>query len=189
MGGFRRFRGEQNVDWDDFATVIIRTTWDYQQSPDEFLRALRKIDESKAHLENSLETVEWNLSKEYLCDLESKGVKIVPTIWGEKLPTESDFDSWLDHFQTDEIIIKPIISATAQDTFRLKEFESELSEIFANRRFMIQPFMPKIISEGEFSLFLFWRKLQPYDFENAESKRLSRAGRTRRNHHGSFAFG
>jgi glutathione synthase/RimK-type ligase-like ATP-grasp enzyme len=143
------------VDWDDFAAVIIRTTWDYQQSPDEFLRALWKIDESKARLENSLKTVEWNLSKLYLRELEIKGVKIVPTLWSKKTPIANDFDSWLEHFKTDEIIIKPVISATAQDTFRLKNFQSELSQIFANRQFMIQPFMPKIVSEGEFSLFYF----------------------------------
>lgn len=144
-----------DVNWNDFAAVIIRTTWDYQQSPDEFLRVLRKIDESKARLENSLETVEWNLSKTYLRDLERKGLKIVPTIWGETTPAENDFASWLDHFQTDEIIIKPIISATAQDTFRLKKFEPNLAEVFKSRKYMVQPFMPNIVSEGEFSLFYF----------------------------------
>lgn len=147
-----------DVDWNDFVAVIIRTTWDYQDSPDEFLSALQQIDESKARLENSLQTVEWNLSKEYLRDLETKGVKIVPTVWGEKMPDENDFNSWLDHFQTDEIIIKPIISATAQDTFRLKTFQPELSQIFANRQFMVQPFMPNIVREGEFSLFYFGGK-------------------------------
>lgn len=144
-----------DVDWDEFAAVIIRTTWDYQDSPEEFLQALLKIDESKARLENSLQTIEWNLSKAYLRDLETKGVKIVPTIWGEKTPTKNDFDSWLNHFQTNEIIIKPLISANAQDTFRLKTFQPELTEIFANLPFMVQPFMPKILSEGEFSLFYF----------------------------------
>jgi glutathione synthase/RimK-type ligase-like ATP-grasp enzyme len=144
-----------DIDWNEFATVIIRTTWDYQDSPAEFLQVLQKIDESNARLENSLRTVEWNLSKEYLRDLESKGVKIVPTIWGEETPTENNFDSWLNHFQTDEIIIKPIISATAQDTFRLKKFDQNLSEVFNSRKYLVQPFMPKIISEGEFSLFYF----------------------------------
>lgn len=144
-----------DIDWNDFAAVIIRTTWDYQDSPIEFLETLRKIDESKARLENSLNTIEWNLSKEYLHDLEGKGVRIVPTIWGKNPPTEKDFDSWLTHFKTDEIIIKPIISATAQDTFRLKKFEPKITEVFKTRKYMVQPFMPNIVSEGEFSLFYF----------------------------------
>ena len=87
-----------DIDWNNFAAVIIRTTWDYHDSPVEFLRALQKIDESKARLENSLKTIEWNLSKEYLREMESKGVRIVSTIWGRKTPVENDFGHWLTHF-------------------------------------------------------------------------------------------
>lgn len=146
---------DKTVDWNDFEAVIIRTPWDYQKSPDEFLKVLRKIDKSKARLENPLKIVEWNLSKEYLRELETNGIKIVPTIWDEKTVDETNFQKWLEHFQTGEIIIKPIISATAEFTYRLKKFSSELIEIFANKPFMIQPFMPKIVTEGEFSLFYF----------------------------------
>lgn len=146
---------DQTVDWNDFTTVIIRTTWDYQKSPDDFLRVLRQIEASTAQLENSLKTVEWNLSKLYLRELESHGVKIVPTIWGNKRPTEIDFGNWLEHFGTDEIIVKPIVGANAEFTYRLQEFSPELAEIFESRKYMVQPFMPKIVSEGEFSLFYF----------------------------------
>jgi hypothetical protein len=145
----------KRVDWNDFSAVIIRTTWDYQKSPDEFLLALGKINESKTRLENSLSTVKWNLSKLYLRELESKGVKIVPTIWDEKYVTAAKFDEWLDCLQTGEIIIKPNISATAEYTYRLRKFLPELPEIFENRPFMVQKFMPKVVTEGEFSLFYF----------------------------------
>ena len=149
---------DQDADWNDFAAVIIRTTWDYQKYPAEFLRLLQKIDESRARLENSLQTVRWNLSKAYLRDLESRGVKIVPTVWGEKPPNAKDFDSWLEHFETGEIIIKPIVSATAEDTFLMKAFQPDLAEIFQNRKYLVQPFMPQIVTEGEFSLFYFGGK-------------------------------
>lgn len=148
---------DKTVDWSDFQSVIIRTTWDYQKFPNEFLQTLKEIS-SKTQLENLLEIVEWNLSKIYLRELEEKGIKIVPTVWGEKTPTETDFNSWLGYFQTDEIIIKPIISATAQDTYRLKEFRSDLTKIFAEKEFMVQPFMPNIVTEGEYSLFYFGEK-------------------------------
>jgi glutathione synthase/RimK-type ligase-like ATP-grasp enzyme len=149
---------DQEADWNDFAAVIIRTTWDYQKYPAEFLRVLQKIDQSQARLENSLQTVEWNLSKAYLRDLEIKGIKIVPTVWGENSPTAKDFGAWLEHFKTGEIIVKPIVSATAEDTFRLKAFQPDLTEIFQNRRYLVQPFMPRIVTEGEFSLFYFGGK-------------------------------
>lgn len=146
---------DKTVDWNDFEAVVIRTPWDYQKYPNEFLEVLREIDASKARLENPLQIVKWNLSKLYLRELETHGIKIVPTIWDEKTIDETNFQNWLTHFKTDEIIIKPIISATAEFTYRLREFSPELPEIFANREFMIQPFMPKIVSEGEFSLFYF----------------------------------
>ena len=146
---------DKTVDWNDFECVIIRTTWDYQKSPNEFLEVLREIDASKARLENPLKIVEWNLSKLYLRELEAEKIKIVPTIWDEKTADEMSFQRWLAHFKTDEIIIKPIISATAEFTYRLRDFLPELTEVFANKAFMVQPFMPKVISEGEFSLFYF----------------------------------
>ena len=146
---------DKAIDWNDFEAVVIRTPWDYQREPQAFLEVLRRIDQSKARLENSLEIVEWNLSKLYLRELEQSEIKIVPTIWGEKIISKTNFQNWLEYFKTDEIIIKPIVSATAEFTYRLCEFSPELTEIFVNREFMIQPFMPNIISEGEFSLFYF----------------------------------
>ncbi len=146
---------DKTVNWDEFVAVIIRTTWDYQKSPSEFLEVLRKIDVSKARLENPLQIVEWNLSKLYLRELEQNGVKIVPTIWDEKSVTADKFDEWQTYFQTDEIIIKPLISATAGYTYRLKQFAPELTATFENRPFMVQKFIPNVVSEGEFSLFYF----------------------------------
>ncbi|MGC2238668.1 MAG: hypothetical protein WA584_21115 [Pyrinomonadaceae bacterium] len=146
---------DKTVDWNDFEAVIIRTPWDYQREPEAFLEVLREIDKSKARLENPLEIVEWNLSKLYLRELESAGINIVPTLWGEGKIDEKLFQSWLEYFGTDEVVIKPIVSATAEFTYRLQNFTSELTEIFSERKYMIQPFMPNITSEGEFSLFYF----------------------------------
>ncbi len=146
---------DKSVNWDDFEIVIIRTTWDYQKSPAEFVEVLREIEASKARLENSLKIVEWNLAKTYLRKLEQKGVKIVPTIWDETSVTKSKFDDWKAHFKTPELIIKPIISATAEFTYRLTDFADNLAEVFTNKPFMVQPFMPNVVSEGEYSLFYF----------------------------------
>ena len=70
-------------DWSRFEAVIIRTPWDYQDAPDTFLQVLGDIEESGARLENPLSVVRWNLSKTYLREMESLGVPIVPTRWGE----------------------------------------------------------------------------------------------------------
>jgi len=146
---------DKTVDWNDFEAVIIRTPWDYQRDPEAFLAVLETIEASSARLENSLSIVKWNLNKGYLRELEAKGAYIVPTIWREKGIAEADVREWLAHFDVEEVVVKPTVSATAEFTYRLTGFKPELTEIFAEREYMVQPFMPNIVDEGEYSLFYF----------------------------------
>lgn len=139
--------------WSDFDTVIIRTPWDYQNSPSKFLDVLREI-ESQTRLENPLDIVRWNLDKRYLRKMVERGTRIVPTIW-DGTYTEAEFDGWVEKLNTHELIIKPYVSATAEHTYRLQSYDPSLENVFATRPFMVQPFMPFIVSEGEYSLFYF----------------------------------
>lgn len=139
--------------WSDFELVVIRTPWDYQTSPDEFLDVLAGID-AETRLENPLDIVRWNLDKRYLREMSDRGCPIVPTLW-DRGYSESEFDAWLDELGTGEIIIKPTVSATAAHTYRLTHFVPELGSVFAEREFLVQPFVDAIVGEGEFSLFYF----------------------------------
>ena len=142
------------TDWSRFEAVVIRTTWDYQQDPGHFLEVLRTIEASGARLENSLDIVRGNIEKSYLRLLQEDGVPIVPTIWGARYDDVS-FDSWLRELAAGEVVIKPTVSATAENTYRLSKFDPSLADIFESRPFMVQPFMSSILTEGEFSLFYF----------------------------------
>ncbi len=58
------------------------------------------------------------------------------------------------------MVIKPVLSANADDTFRLTPAQLHdalpyLSQCFADRKLMIQPFVDNIAKEGEYSLFYF----------------------------------
>ncbi len=145
---------DTTVDWNDYEAVIIRTPWDYQRSPDEFLGVLETIDSSSARLENSLNIVRWNLDKRYLIEMEQRFCRIVPTIWDANY-SSAEFDRWLERFGVDELIIKPTVSATAEHTYRLRAYDPALESVFESRAFMVQPFMPNIVAEGEYSLFFF----------------------------------
>lgn len=145
---------DRSVDWNDFEITVIRTTWDYQRYPDDFIAVLAAIENSRSLLENSLQTVKWNLDKGYLHELEVNGLPTVPTLWDAEY-REEEFDIWLDKLGCDELIIKPTVSATAEHTYRLQEYDPELQAVFNGRPFMIQPFMPAIVYEGEYSLFYF----------------------------------
>ncbi len=149
----------KNVNWNAYDAVIIRSPWDYQDHAGDFLRVLSDIESSSAVLENSLAIVEWNIDKIYLKELEENQINIVPTLWKEALSTEA-VNEYFDYFKTEQLVIKPRISANADNTFWLtrSNFETylpELRSIFNKEAFMVQPFMESVIKEGEFSVFYF----------------------------------
>lgn len=148
------------TDWSDYEVVVIRTTWDYQNAPAEFLQRLHSIAEV-TRLENSLDIVRWNLDKRYLVELAGMGIPTVPTTWGEHA-TPADLHAAFDHFETDEVVIKPQIGANADDTVWLRRDDPHGADVieraaalFSRRRYMLQPFMPHVIAEGEYSLVYF----------------------------------
>lgn len=152
---------DNDVDWGAYEMVIIRTTWDYQQAPRQFIDRLRQIDQQSI-LQNSLSLVEWNMDKRYLRDLQQRGIVIVPTIWVDA-GTAIDFDHYSQLLGSDTLIVKPVISANADFTYRFDrqnfdDLREDFRSAFLTRDFMIQSFMPAIVTEGEFSLFFFCGK-------------------------------
>lgn len=149
----------QPVDWSAYDRVLIRTPWDYQNAPQQFLQVLEAIEASGTPLQNPLDVVRWNLSKTYLRDLDSAGVPIVPSVWGEQFDAEQLAASF-DHFGCQRVVIKPTVSANAYHTYPLRRDElqarrSALADVFANRPYLIQPFLDEVVSAGEVSLFYF----------------------------------
>lgn len=147
------------VDWNYYDAVIIRSPWDYQKDPKAFLEVLTDIEQSEALLENSLEIVKWNIDKTYLRDLESRGVEVVPSHWYQTFNADL-FPSVFSELKSEEIVVKPTISAGADDTFRIHQsnygiFIDDLESVFNDRPFLVQPFMDYITQEGEFSVFFF----------------------------------
>jgi glutathione synthase/RimK-type ligase-like ATP-grasp enzyme len=145
--------------WDDYDAVIIRSCWDYQKDADAFLACLEAIERSSATLLNPLAIVRWNINKRYLLDLEQRGVAIVPTHFRAGVDAAALQAAYRDH-GTDELIVKPAVSAGADDTFRVQRgdeaaFVAAHSARFAQRECLLQPFLPAIITEGEYSLFYF----------------------------------
>ena len=149
----------EKANWSDYDAVIVRSTWDYQKDYKKFLEVLEKIKDSAAHLENDLDLMKWNMNKKYLADLEQKGIRIVDTNYKLRFDME-EIKNYFEIFRADEIIIKPNISANADNTYRLtreklKGLQQELEKVFMEREFMVQPFMNSIVDEGEYSLFFF----------------------------------
>ena len=149
----------RSVKWGDYDMVIIRSPWDYQQAADEFLAVLETIDASTAVLWNPIDVVRWNVRKTYLQELHDRGITIVPTQFVQS-PTESQIRSMFEVFESDQVVIKPVIGANANDTFWLRQDSSasELQQIellYTGRLALLQPFIPSVIEYGETSLVFF----------------------------------
>lgn len=146
-------------DWSQYDYVVVRSTWDYQQFPDAFLTVLADIDASSTTLLNPLALMQWNIEKFYLQDLANKGCLTVPTCW-QSVFNEETLREQFDLLKSDKLVVKPVLSANADDTFKLTPtnidaYMHELSQTFNSRPFMIQPFLPSVVEEGEYSLFYF----------------------------------
>ena len=153
----------RSINWDDFDAVIIRSTWDYQQKEKLFFKTLQSIEASSATLYNSLDTVKWNIHKRYLLELEKENISIIPT----RLYNSFDFEivsQLFSFFNESKLIIKPSVSANADDTFILEQskmgsLKPVLENTFSQKDFLVQPFIKNIKSEGEYSLIYFGNRL------------------------------
>jgi len=153
---------QAETDWSYFDLAIIRSTWDYQDRIKEFIKVLTEIDSSSCVLQNSLNLINWNIDKTYLKTLSQNEVEIVPSLFLDEFSSD-ELKNCFAHFFTDKLIIKPCISANADDTFVIKESNyldmlPLLESLFNNRKFIVQPFIESIIDEGEYSLIFFKKK-------------------------------
>ena len=152
-----------DVDWDDYDAVYIGVPWDYPQEPERFMALLTEIDQSRALLVNDMALVRWSVAKTYLRDLEDRGAAIVPSLWHDEM-NPAVLESAFEAHGTDRIIVKPIVSTNATNTYLLTReravtLEDELAEVFRRRPFVVQPFIDNILTDGEYSLFYFNRVL------------------------------
>lgn len=149
-----------DADWSAYEAVVIRSPWDYFETPatlDAFLVVLERIDASTALLLNGLGAVRWNVRKTYLREVEAAGVPVIPTVWRERLgPGEAA--GLFDAVGSDEIVVKPTLGANASGAFRLTRDAPRAAEVeayYADTPLMAQPFVASVVDEGEFSVFAF----------------------------------
>lgn len=135
---------EDGLDWDGFDLVVARSPWDYAVRHDEFVRWVASV---RAPLENAPELIRWNSDKHYLGDLGRDGVPVVATTYVEPGDPAPEI--------TDEVVVKPTISAGARSTGRFSPDSAaagrELIERItaAGGTAMVQPFLASVDSAGE----------------------------------------
>ncbi|MCH8686006.1 hypothetical protein [Pedomonas mirosovicensis] len=144
----------EGIDWSRFEAAITSITWDYAERPEAFLARLGEIA-GRTRLINSLEVIRWNMRKTYLKDLAERGAQLVPTHWVERATPEAA-EAAFAAFGVDRIVIKPVVGAGAWRQVLLRRGEAwPDAEALPPHEAMIQPFLPAIQDEGEYSFLFF----------------------------------
>lgn len=134
------------VDWESFALVHVRTTWDYARRPAAFLAWLRSLP----RVLNPLPALLWNADKGYLQNLLEAGVPIVPTAFVAPGETPT--------LPIGPFVVKPAVGAGSKDAGRfdshtLAEARELIARIHATGRVaLVQPYLSRIDAEGEADL-------------------------------------
>lgn len=144
------------VDWCSFDAIIVRSCWDYHLRHDAFMRWIDARASEDVVVWNPPALLRWNSDKQYLRELEARGVPVVTTQWVEQGAATSLADiaastGWR------EVVVKPAISASAHATWRASlppshedaaRFEREVVE----RTVLVQPLIEEVARDGELSL-------------------------------------
>jgi len=154
----KRIAWDDNPDLSKFDLAIFRTTWNYFNYLDEFIKFL-SVWKNKLRFINPIDLVLWNLDKKYLFDLNTCGINIPESVLVKKgqvkkLKKISRKKNW------SKFIIKPCISAAAWETYYIEQknvdkYESLFQGLVMKHDMLVQNFQDSILSFGEISFMLF----------------------------------
>jgi glutathione synthase/RimK-type ligase-like ATP-grasp enzyme len=137
--------------------LVLRSTWDYHLRLPEFLAWVHATRAAGIPLFNPPATIRWNVDKKYLLEVAACGIPIVPTRHaargsGVELPALLREAGWTD------VVVKPSVSGGAYGTWRARGSDAD-ETLFARQLetmdCLVQPFLPELVSEGEWSLLFF----------------------------------
>ena len=156
-----RLFGEETafIDWTkaddlaDFDLVTPLLAWGYPRDAATWFGLLDWMEAQDIVVSNPVSVLRWNSDKAYLAELDAAGIATVPTRMSDALDAAALGEA-RTVFGTDTLVVKPPISGGADGTFRLAATDA-VPDSVAGKRMMIQPFLPAIAAEGEYSLFYF----------------------------------
>jgi glutathione synthase/RimK-type ligase-like ATP-grasp enzyme len=144
-------------DLSGFDLVLPLVAWGYHLDYERWLAFLDRVEESGVPMINPPALLRWNSDKAYLAELADRGVPTVPTLAVEAC-CDADLDEARRRFESDWLVIKPPVSASATGTHRLGP-NDDLPEDSRRKPMIVQPLMEEIARTGEFSLMLFDHEL------------------------------
>ncbi len=148
-----------DINWAEFDCVVIRSAWDYYSQPERYANWLHRLQSLHVRLWNPPQVVLENINKRYLIELAEKGIEVVPTTYlsaadGVLLRDVLQRCGW------QEVVIKPAISCWALGAWRsslatAQADQERFAEQLRGQDLLVQPYMPEVASQGEWSLVYF----------------------------------
>ena len=132
--------------------VLPLVAWGYHHQPARWHGLLDRLEREAVPTLNPVPLLRWNSDKRYLEELGRAGVSVVPTRLVEALD-ETALDQARVVFG-ENLVIKPTMSASADGTHRLSPGDA-LPDSARAREMLVQPYLPSVASEGEYSVMLF----------------------------------
>jgi len=169
-----RVAWDDNFNPSDFRFALFRTTWNYFEQLDDFMRFLKKCEKRISFI-NPYHQIIWSLDKKYLLFLRDCGINIPETHLVKK-GSPIDLKSFCSKNHWEEIVIKPCISAAAWNTHYIKKVSSDsqnlINSLVKDQDMLIQVFQKNILTSGEISMMMIngeyshavLKKTKPGDF-------------------------
>lgn len=140
-------------DVSSYDLVMPLVAWGYHLDYPRWLQLLDRAEAEHWPMINRPALLRWNSDKAYLAELAERGVSTVPTLAVEAC-CDADLEEARRRFESDWLVIKPPVSASATGTHRLGP-NDDLPADSMQRPMIVQPLIEEISRTGEFSLMLF----------------------------------
>ena len=134
-----------------FDVALLGTAWDYQDHAPAFLTRLEELASHGIDVCNGPEVARWNIDKSYLRSLETTGVATIPTFWRDD-PDAADISAAFDWFACERLVVKRRVGAGAVGQVDFRRGAPPPPTWRLGCAGLIQPFLPAISTEGEYSL-------------------------------------
>lgn len=142
---------DADVDWAASKLCVIRSAWDYHRQLDKFLDWCSHVS-SRTELWNPASLIRWNSHKQYLLELERRGIPIVPTRVvrrGRRTDLQTAATAWRSGR---DFVVKHAVSLDGEGLLRTSTLDSPVVlDLLEQADVLIQPYVSTVAEEGEVS--------------------------------------
>jgi len=132
--------------------ILPLVAWGYHQQVAQWHSWLDQAEAARLPIANPVPLLRWNSDKAYLAELCAAGVPTVPSMMIDVLDERSLAEARTQF--GDELVIKPLVSASAYGTHRLGP-NDPVPEAVRGWRMLAQPWLRSITDSGEWSAIYF----------------------------------